>query len=65
MEQRVVLRVAAGRTTAELAAQLGIDAMTVEWHVSRACRKLGVRSREGLAALFAGDIAEQLGEAVE
>ena len=51
-EQRVALLVAAGRTNAEVAEELGLSQRTVEWHVSRAFRKLGARSREDLAALL-------------
>jgi DNA-binding CsgD family transcriptional regulator len=65
MEQRVALLVAAGRTNAEVAAELGLSAKTVEWHISRAFRKLNVRSRDDLAALLASDAGERLGEAVE
>jgi DNA-binding CsgD family transcriptional regulator len=65
MEQRVALLVAAGRTNAEVAAELGLSAKTVEWHISRAFRKLNVRSRDDLAALLASNAGERLGEAVE
>lgn len=65
MERRVALLVAAGRTTAEVAAELELSPRTVEWHLSRAFRKLGVRSREGVAAVFAGGTGERIGEAVE
>jgi hemoglobin len=64
-EQRVARLVSAGRTNAEVAAELGFSAKTVEWHLSRAFRKLDVRSREDLAALFAGGTGERIGEAVE
>jgi DNA-binding CsgD family transcriptional regulator len=36
----VVLLFAAGRTTPEIAAALGLDEKTVEWHVARAAQKL-------------------------
>jgi DNA-binding NarL/FixJ family response regulator len=61
MEQRVALLVAAGRTTAEVAAELRLSAKTVEWHLSRAFRKLHVRSRDDLAALLARDNGDRLG----
>lgn len=65
IEQRVALLVAAGRTNAEVVAELGLSAKTVEWNISRAFRKLKVRSRDDLAALLASDAGERLGEVVE
>jgi DNA-binding NarL/FixJ family response regulator len=44
IEQRVAQLVAAGQSNAEVAAELGVSAKTVEVHVSRACRKVGARS---------------------
>lgn len=63
-EQRVALLVAAGRTNSEVAEELGLSQMTVEWHVSRAFRKLGVRSREDLTALL-GHAGERIGKPIE
>jgi DNA-binding CsgD family transcriptional regulator len=48
-EVRIAVRVAAGQRNAEVAAQLGLTAKTVEWHLSRVYKKLGVRSRTELA----------------
>jgi len=39
-EQRVVLLVAAGRSTREIATAIGLDEQTVDWHLARARRKL-------------------------
>jgi len=39
-----------GRTTAEIAATLGISAVTVRRHISRAAAKIGVRGRAELVA---------------
>jgi DNA-binding CsgD family transcriptional regulator len=64
-EQRIALLVASGRTSADVAVELGLSATTVEWHLSRAVRKLGVRSREDLAAVLGDDAGERIGEAVE
>jgi DNA-binding NarL/FixJ family response regulator len=50
IEQRIAQLVAAGRSTAEVAADLGVSAKTVEVHVSRACRKVGARSPAELAS---------------
>jgi DNA-binding CsgD family transcriptional regulator len=48
-ESRVASLVAAGHTTAEVAALLFMGQRTVEAHLSRVYRKLGVRSRTELA----------------
>jgi DNA-binding CsgD family transcriptional regulator len=53
IEGRVAQLVAAGRTDAEVAADLGLADKTVAWHLVRAARKLGVRSRSDLAAALA------------
>jgi DNA-binding CsgD family transcriptional regulator len=39
-EKRVVLLVAAGRSAREIAADIGLDERTVDWHIARARRKL-------------------------
>jgi len=39
-EERIVLLVAAGRSRIEIAADIGLDERTVEWHLARATRKL-------------------------
>ncbi len=49
-EQRVAHLVAAGRSNAEVAAELGVSGKTVEVHISRACRKVGARSPAELAS---------------
>jgi len=41
--------VARGSTNREVAAALGLSAKTVEWHLSRLYRKVGVRSRTEFA----------------
>ena len=50
-EERIARLVVRGRTNREVAAALGLRPKTVEWHLSRVYRKLGVRSRTELAAL--------------
>ena len=56
-QQRIARRVAAGRTNREIAAELGVTSKTVEWHLSRIYRQLGLRSRTELAVqLAAGEI---------
>ena len=39
-EERIVLLLAAGRSKVEIAADIGVDERTVEWHLARAARKL-------------------------
>jgi DNA-binding CsgD family transcriptional regulator len=39
-EKRIVLLVAAGRSTSEIAADVGLDERIVDWHIARARRKL-------------------------
>jgi DNA-binding CsgD family transcriptional regulator len=55
-ERRIVALVAAGRSNTEVARQLALSTKTVEWNLSKAYRKLGVRSRSELAARAAGQI---------
>jgi DNA-binding CsgD family transcriptional regulator len=40
IEERIVLFVAAGGSVEDIAAELGVGARTVEWHLARARRKL-------------------------
>jgi DNA-binding CsgD family transcriptional regulator len=53
-ELKVSLLLAGGRTTREVAAALFLSPKTVEYHLRNAYRKLGIRSREELAASLAG-----------
>ena len=50
-EERIVRLAASGLSNPEVARELGISRQTVEWHLWRAYRKLGVRSRAELAEL--------------
>jgi len=52
-ELRVALVVADGATNAEAAARLFLSAKTVEYHLSGAYRKLGIRSRGKLVRALA------------
>jgi DNA-binding CsgD family transcriptional regulator len=52
-ELKVSLLLAEGRTTREAAAALFLSPKTVEYHLRNAYRKLGIRSREELAASLA------------
>lgn len=54
--ERLVARlVATGRRNREIAAELFVSVRTVESHLSRIFRKLGVRSRAELASVLAGE----------
>jgi DNA-binding NarL/FixJ family response regulator len=50
-EREVVLRVAAGLSNAEIAAELVVSPLTVKTHVSRAMTKLAARDRAQLVAI--------------
>jgi RNA polymerase sigma factor (sigma-70 family) len=50
-ERQVLELVAAGKTSKEIAETLQISEPTVKWHVSRAARKLGARSRAEAVAV--------------
>jgi DNA-binding CsgD family transcriptional regulator len=39
-EERIVLLVAQGRSRQEIAAVVGLDVRTIDWHLARANRKL-------------------------
>lgn len=43
-EERIVLLLATGQTTGEIAAGVGLDERTVAWHLVRAARKLETAS---------------------
>ena len=47
-EQQVLVRVAAGRTSKQIAAELGVSPRTVETHRESVARKLGISSVAGL-----------------
>ncbi|MCX2932493.1 LuxR C-terminal-related transcriptional regulator [Mycobacterium sp. CVI_P3] len=51
-ELEVAELVAAGASNREIADQLSVSVRTVEGHVYRACLKLGVSDRDGLAAII-------------
>ena len=50
VEQRIAGLVAVGQTNREVAAQMFMSVRTVESHLGRTYRKLGIRSRTELAA---------------
>jgi DNA-binding CsgD family transcriptional regulator len=64
-EAQVAELIAAGRTYREAADALFISPKTVQWHLSKIYRKLGIRSRAELAAVLArsGEEAPPLGDA--
>ena len=53
-ELQIARLLADGRTTREAAAAIFLSPKTVEYHLRHVYRKLGIRSREELAARFAG-----------
>ncbi|MBB6628045.1 hypothetical protein H5V45_12020 [Nocardioides sp. KIGAM211] len=48
-ERRVARLAALGRTNRQVAEELEVSVKAVEWHLSHVYRKLGIRSRSGLA----------------
>jgi DNA-binding CsgD family transcriptional regulator/tetratricopeptide (TPR) repeat protein len=52
-EERIARAAAGGATTREIAAELFLSPKTVEWHLGRVYRKLGVQSRAELGAALA------------
>jgi DNA-binding NarL/FixJ family response regulator len=54
-ERQVAERAAAGQSNKEIASALFLSAKTVEMHLSRAYRKLGIRSRAQLADRLRAD----------
>jgi DNA-binding CsgD family transcriptional regulator len=55
-ERRIAELVAAGRSNPEIASELFTSRKTVEAHLSRAYRKLGIRSRAELAARVGSEV---------
>jgi DNA-binding NarL/FixJ family response regulator len=53
-ELEIALQVADGGTNKEVAARLFLSPKTVELHLGRVYRKLGIRSRTELARLMLG-----------
>jgi LuxR family maltose regulon positive regulatory protein len=51
-QKRIAKLVVRGSTNREVAATLGLSAKTVEWHLSRLYRQVGVRSRTEFAWRF-------------
>lgn len=44
IEESIVLLLAQGRSKSEIAAAVGLDARTVDWHLAQAARKLETAS---------------------
>jgi DNA-binding NarL/FixJ family response regulator len=53
-ELQIALLVTQGQTNAEIGRAVFLSTRTVEFHLSRAYRKLGISSRAGLAGRLAG-----------
>ena len=59
-EMNVALAVAEGATNREVAARLFLSPKTIDFHLGRVYRKLGIHSRTELAALVAkGELGER------
>jgi DNA-binding CsgD family transcriptional regulator len=56
-ERRIVSLVAYGRTNDEVGERLILTPRTVEWSLTKICRKLRVRSRTELAAKLATHVS--------
>jgi DNA-binding CsgD family transcriptional regulator len=56
IEERIARLVTRGWTNDEVAREVGLRPKTVEWHLSRVYRKVGVRGRTELAARAAAAI---------
>ena len=54
-ELQIAIQVAGGKTNREVAAALFLSPKTIEFHLGRIYRKLGIRSRRDLSRLFAAD----------
>lgn len=50
-ELRVITLAATGKGNKEIAEELVVTVKAVEWHLSNAYRKLGIRSRRDLASV--------------
>jgi DNA-binding CsgD family transcriptional regulator len=63
VERRVAALVAMGETIPDVAVELGLARKSVEWHLSRVYRKLGVSSRRELLAALAAPGREEISDA--
>jgi DNA-binding CsgD family transcriptional regulator len=61
-ERRVVAAAASGLSNKQIAAALGISAKTVEFHLTRAFRRLGVATRAELIRLYLAETASRWDE---
>jgi DNA-binding CsgD family transcriptional regulator len=59
-ELQIALQVAEGKTNREVATALFLSPKTIEFHLSRVYRKLGLRSRAELIRRFAGELGHDI-----
>jgi DNA-binding CsgD family transcriptional regulator len=58
-QREILALVAAGRTSKEIASELGISERTVNWHLSNAFVRLGASSRAEAVAITIRDAADK------
>jgi DNA-binding CsgD family transcriptional regulator len=61
-EREIAKLAATGRTSREIAAELTLSPRTIDTHLSRIYRKLGLSSRTALATLITGGLASHAGQ---
>ena len=63
VERRVAVLVAMGEPIPDIATELGLGRKSIEWHLARVYRKLGVGSRPELLAALAASAGKETSDA--